>query len=126
MRNAYIGPAATGQMDRRGPDPHAWPVLRILITRALLAALPFAVYFLWRAVARRGEEAEATPWGWLAAAGAALVGLSLMATVLFRPDNRGDVYVPAQAYPGGRVAPGRFDTSRHPPPASDNAPNTSP
>jgi hypothetical protein len=102
-------------------------VIRILITRALLMALPFAIYYLWREVARRtGREVGSTPWGWLTAAGAFFVGLSLMATVAFRNDNRGDIYVPAEAHPGGSVSPGSFDAARHPPPPAETAPNTAP
>jgi hypothetical protein len=85
-------------------------VLRILITRALLAAVPFAVYFAWRAWAiRSGREMGSTPWGWLVAAGAVLVALSLFATALFHTDNRSRTYVPAQAQPGGQVTPGGFE-----------------
>jgi hypothetical protein len=102
-------------------------VLLLLATRALLMALPFAVYFAWREWARRtGRETAAAPWGWLTGAGAVLVGLSLMATALFRHDNRGQGYVPAEAHPGGRVTPGGFDPARRPAPASPNSPNTSP
>ena len=86
-------------------------MLRILISRALLLALPFAAYFVWRAVARRtGRPMGSTPWGYLVGAGCALVVLSLVATVLFHPDNRREVYVPAQASPGGGVAPAHFDS----------------
>ncbi|MDB5422902.1 MAG: hypothetical protein JWQ29_318 [Phenylobacterium sp.] len=73
-------------------------------------ALPFAVWFLWRAWARRtGREMGATPWPWLFAIGAVLVGLSLMATVAFHEDNRGERYVPAEAGPDGAVTGGRFE-----------------
>jgi hypothetical protein len=99
----------------------------LLLSRVLLVALPFAVYFLWREWARRsGREMGATPWAWLAGAGAVLVGLSLMATVVFHQDNRREGYVPAEAHPGGKVTPGEFDPARRPPPASDVSPNTVP
>ena len=102
-------------------------MFRILLSRALLVALPFAVYFVWRELARRsGREMGATPWGWLFGAGLLLAGLSLMASVAFHHDNRGEAYVPAEAHPGGAVTPGGFDPNRRPPPASPNAPNTSP
>jgi type VI protein secretion system component VasK len=84
-------------------------VLRIVLTRILLAALPFAVYFVWREWARRtGRPMGSTPWGWLVAAGALLVAVSLFATVLFRPDNRAQDYRPAEAHPGGKITPGGF------------------
>ena len=72
-----------------------------------------------------GEETS-TPWGWLAGAGALLLGLSLMATVVLHPDNRGQGYVPAEAHPGGRVTPAGFDPKLRHPPVSDRAPNTAP
>lgn len=99
----------------------------LFLSRALLVALPFAVYFAWRAFARRsGREMGATPWAWLAATGAVLVGLSLMLTVAFKDDNRRAGYVPAQAHPGGKVTPGGFDPARRPLPASPVSPNTRP
>jgi hypothetical protein len=102
-------------------------MLRLLLSRAILVALPFAIYFVWRETARRsGREMGATPWGWLAGAGLMLAGLSLMATVALHHDNRGEGYVPAEAHPGGKVTPGGFDPARRPPAASDASPNTSP
>ena len=84
-------------------------MLRILITPALLLAVPFVAYFIWREIARRsGRPVGSTPFGWLVGAGCLLVVLSLVATVALRPDNRGEVYVPAQAQPGGGVAPAHF------------------
>ncbi|WP_304164021.1 hypothetical protein [Phenylobacterium aquaticum] len=84
------------------PEALAW--------RALLAATPFAVWFLWRAVAQRtGRPMGSTPWPWLAAAGAVLMGLSLMATAVLHGDNRGEVYVPAKVAADGQVSPGRFE-----------------
>lgn len=85
-------------------------MLRILISRALLLALPFVAYYVWRQVAiRSGRPMGSTPWTWLVAAGCLLVAVSLIATALFRGDNREKVYVPAQALPGGKVIPGRFE-----------------
>ena len=85
-------------------------MLEVLGIRALLVALPFALWFLWREVARRsGREMGSTPWTWLFAAGALLLGLSLMATAVFHGDNRGEVYVPAEVTPDGQVSPGHFE-----------------
>ncbi len=85
-------------------------MLRILISRLLLLALPFAAYYVWRKVAERtGRPMGSTPWAWLVAAGCLLVVLSLVAGVLFHTDNRSEVYVPAQAQPGGAVVPGHFE-----------------
>lgn len=84
-------------------------MLRIVLTRALLAGLPFALYFIWRAWAiRTGRTMGSTPWGWLISAGALLVAASLFATVLFRPATRSGDYRPAEAHPGGQVTPGGF------------------
>lgn len=101
-------------------------MLPLFLTRALLLALPFAVYFTWRALMRRsGRELGSTPWGWLVAAGLVLVGLSLMLSVAFHGDNRTKTYVPAEAQPGGRVTPGGF-TDAPRPKTSSQSPNTSP
>ena len=89
------------------------PLLRLLITRALLVALPFVLWFLWSAWARRrGREMGATPWAWLLAAGGLLVGLSLMATVVFHEDNRGERYVPGEVQPDGTVTGSRFEPEK--------------
>jgi type VI protein secretion system component VasK len=78
--------------------------------RLLLIALPFAVWFIWRAIARRtGREMGSTPYAWLFAAGAALVGLSLIGTVVFHRDNRHDRYVPGEATASGQVTKGYFE-----------------
>ena len=98
----------------------------LLLTRLVLLALPFAVYFAWRRVARRsGREMGSTPWAWLVAAGLVLVGLSLMLSVVFHGDNRTQIYVPAEAQPGGRVTGGDYRDAPRPVP-SPQSPNTSP
>lgn len=85
-------------------------MLRILLLRGALMALPFVAWFAWRAWARRrGLEPGATPWAWLVGAGAVLVGLSLLLSVFFHVDNRGQIYVPGEVGPDGRVAPGRYE-----------------
>ena len=85
-------------------------MLRIFLERGWLMALPFVAWFLWRAWARRtGREMGATPWPWLFAAGAVLFGASMMLSVLFHPDNRGEAYVPGEVTADGRVSPGRFE-----------------
>lgn len=86
------------------------PLLRVILPRLLLIAIPFAMWFVWAQVARRtGRPMGATPWAWLFAAGAALVALSLVATALLQPDNRGETYVPGEVGADGRVTPGRFE-----------------
>jgi type VI protein secretion system component VasK len=86
------------------------PLLRTALLRLLLIALPFAVWFIWRAWARRsGREMGSTPYAWLVAAGAVLVGLSLIGTAVFHPDNRHDRYVPGEVTPNGEVTNGHFE-----------------
>jgi hypothetical protein len=81
----------------------------MLISRLLLAAIPFLVYFAWHAwIVRNGREPRVTPWGWLIAIAAVLVGLSLIATAVLTPTNMGRTYVPAQTQPDGSVRPGYF------------------
>ena len=102
-------------------------MLALFLTRLVLVVLPFALFFGWREIARRkGWATPATPWGWLIAAGLVLVGLSLMLTVVFQEDNRGQTYVPAEAQPGGRIRPSEFDPSRPRPQPAPTAPNTAP
>ena len=83
---------------------------RVYLIRAALLVLPFAVWFIWAWWARRtGRPMGSTPWPWLFAAGAALVVLSLIGTVVFHRDNRADRYVPAETTPDGQVTQGRFE-----------------
>lgn len=85
-------------------------MLRLVLLRLALVAVPFLVWFAWRWWARRtGREMGSTPWPWLFAAGALLVGVSLIATALFHRDNRGETYVPAEATAGGAVTEGRYE-----------------
>jgi hypothetical protein len=84
-------------------------LVRLLLLRGVLLALPFGVWFAWRWWARRtGQEMGSTPWPWLFACGAVLVGLSLMASALFHTDNRGQIYVPGEVTSTGRVSPGHY------------------
>ena len=84
-------------------------MLRVFLIRGSLVLVPFAVWFVWRAWARRsGHQMGSTPYAWLAAAGALLAGLSLIGTAIFHTDNRRETYVPAQTRPDGSVTPGRF------------------
>jgi hypothetical protein len=86
------------------------PLLRIFLIRGSLVLLPFAVWFVWRAQARRsGREMGSTPYAWLTAAGALLVGLSLIGTAVFHTDNRRERYVPGEVTPSGAVTQGHFE-----------------
>jgi branched-subunit amino acid ABC-type transport system permease component len=85
-------------------------LLSLLALRGALVAAPFVAWFVWRAVERRlGREPRATPWPWLIAAAGLLLGLSLMATAVFRTDNRGQTYIPGEVTTDGRVSEGRYE-----------------
>jgi type VI protein secretion system component VasK len=104
------------------------PLSRILLARLVLIAVPFAVWFVWRAVAlRSGRQMGSTPYAWLVAAGALLVALSLVATVVFHPDNRHETYVPGEVMANGSVTQGHFEkTPPLPPPKPPLLPPSSP
>jgi len=85
-------------------------LLSLFLLRAALVAAPFVVWFLWQAWRRRsGREPRPTPWPWLIAAAGLLLGASLMATAIFRTDNRGQTYVPGEVTTDGRVSEGRYE-----------------
>ena len=85
------------------------PLVRLLL---LLAAVPFLIWFGWAAWARRsGRPMGSTPWAWLAALAAVLVGISLVVGGLLHPDNRGQTYVPGEVNADGTVSKGRFEAN---------------
>jgi len=85
-------------------------LLRILLSRAVLAILPFAVYAFWRLYLKsRGRQAGPPPWGWLIAAAGLIVGISIIVTVAITPTNLNRKYVPAQTLPDGRITPGHYE-----------------
>ena len=93
---------------------------RVLLLRLLLFSAPFVVWFVWREVARRtGREMGSTPYAWLVAAGAALITLSLIGSVVFHPDNRHERYVPGEVTADGTVSKGYFEKA---PPVPAKAP----
>lgn len=86
------------------------PLPEAIGIRAGLFAIPFALWLVWWAWSKRtGRPMGSTPWPWLFAAGGFLVGISLMAGAIFHRDNRGEVYVPAEATASGQVTRGRFE-----------------
>ncbi|HEY9219263.1 MAG TPA: DUF6111 family protein [Phenylobacterium sp.] len=90
-------------------------MLRTFLFRAVLVAIPFVVWFIWRAWAvRNGREMGATPWAWLTAAGAVLAAASLLISPLFHDAHRNAHYVPAEARPDGSVVPGHFEQKAQP------------
>jgi drug/metabolite transporter (DMT)-like permease len=78
--------------------------------RLLLVAVPFLIWFAYRWwVKRQGRPLPPTPYVWLFLAGIALMAGSIFATALTEPDNRDQVYVPAEMGPNGKLVPGRFE-----------------
>jgi hypothetical protein len=86
-----------------------------LLVRVLLFSLPFAAYFIWRALrVRSGHRVRPPPWLWLMAAGVMVTAVSLIAAAAFHTGGTGQ-YVPAQARPDGSVAPGHYEERKTPP-----------
>ena len=84
-------------------------MIRILLVRGLLVALPFIAWFAWSWWARRtGRTVPAAPYAWLFLGGMTLMALSLFATALIGDDHKDEVYVPAEVV-DGRVTPGRYE-----------------
>jgi hypothetical protein len=85
-------------------------LLRETAIRGALIVVPFAVWFVWAWWAKRsGRPMGSTPWPWLFTASALLIALSLIGTVVFHGDNRGERYVPGEVTAGGRVTAGHFE-----------------
>jgi drug/metabolite transporter (DMT)-like permease len=78
--------------------------------RLLLIAVPFLIWFAYRWwVKRQGRPLPSTPYVWLFLAGIGLMTGSIFATALSEPDNRDQVYVPAEQGADGRFVPGHFE-----------------
>jgi hypothetical protein len=99
------------------------PLLKAILERVILFMAPLALGYIWRAVtdaraAERPDAGEAKPPRpmpmrlrnllWLAAAGAALVGASMVLQVFLPHAPDRGVYVPGEVRPGGDVTPGHF------------------
>ena len=85
-------------------------MVRLYLIRVLLFLTPFAVYVVWREVARRtGRPMGSTPWAWLVAAGATLAVLSLVAEAVLPHGADHGRYVPGDVRPDGTVRPGHFE-----------------
>ncbi|MEI7932683.1 MAG: hypothetical protein WCI21_06480 [Alphaproteobacteria bacterium] len=83
-------------------------MLRLILFRAALIALPILVWSFWAEVARRrGKPLRATPWIWLLTAGLAMAAASLLIAGLVGSANPPDTsYVPVESGPGGAVVSG--------------------
>ena len=84
-------------------------MIRMMLLRGLLVALPFVAWFAWSWWARRtGRTVPPAPYAWLFLGGMALMAVSLFATALVGDEHIDDVYVPAEVV-DGRVVEGRFE-----------------
>lgn len=88
-------------------------MVRILFSVIVPIVLPTALYFIYAwFVARRARAAGVevdkvdVPWSWLAAAGLALLLLSLMIEFFYGGYEPGQEYVPAHME-GGKLVPGQ-------------------
>lgn len=85
---------------------------RLILIEAILFLIPFALYFVWRAVLERKEAATGgrfneRPWQMLIVAGGVLAIGGLIAFAVIGSGRGDSVYIPAYVE-DGRVVPGRF------------------
>jgi Family of unknown function (DUF6111) len=85
-------------------------MIRVLALRALLFALPFALYGLYLLMlrARPGLEPRPTPWTMLFIAGMALVAASFIYLGLTEGETTSGVYVPPHVV-NGAIVPGHVE-----------------
>lgn len=85
--------------------------MRQLAEIVIPLVLPALIYFAYVLYARaRGvPEAPETPWIWLAAAGAVLLGATFAGLALFGGASPSEVYLPPKLI-NGTVQPGQFDS----------------
>ncbi len=83
-------------------------MIRTLVIRACLFALPFALYALYLMLPRAPAPAREHPWTRLAAAGLALVALSFLVWGLTEGEPTSGVYV-APHVVDGKVVPGHVE-----------------
>lgn len=83
-------------------------MLRILLQYLLPLVLPFLVYLLYAYLAKKPGAVSDGPWIGLAAAGVALMAVSLVTWGLLSGSEPGGTYVPAR-FEDGRLVPGRTE-----------------
>jgi uncharacterized membrane protein YgdD (TMEM256/DUF423 family) len=84
-------------------------LIRLVLIRLILVALPILVWLIWAEISRRrGKAMGSTPWAWLVVAGLLLFAGSFIATGLFGSRLDPDAtYVPVEIGPDGTVVPGQ-------------------
>jgi hypothetical protein len=90
---------------------------RLIAFDAIFFLMPFAVYALWLVITR-GSLANIADWqartiAWLAAGGALLMVLVLVAFVHFSGARPSDTYVPAHVDDNGNIVSGHFERASH-------------
>jgi drug/metabolite transporter (DMT)-like permease len=90
-------------------------MIRLLLFRALLFAIPFALYALYLQLAKRrpGMNVPETPWFWLIVAGLLLVIASFVYVGLTEGETTAGVYV-APHVVNGKVVPGHVEPQKTP------------
>jgi len=97
-------------------------MLRVFVTIVLPLVLPTALYFFWMRLALwspRGAEEDdsvhrgATPWLWLAGAGALLLAGVLFVVIAGFGTSTPGVYVPPHTE-NGRIVPGHIEPRQNP------------
>jgi len=85
-------------------------VIREILLRVLLFAIPFALYGLYLFLTRRrlGANAPDTPWFWLIVSGLLLVIASFVYVGLTEGDGTQGQYVPPHEV-NGKVVPGHVE-----------------
>ena len=88
-------------------------MIRIILERMVLFALPFAVFaaYVWLFHRRIKAPRPDTPWFWLTAAGLVLVISSFFYAGLTEGESTKGVYV-APKYVNGKIVPGHVDESK--------------
>jgi hypothetical protein len=90
-------------------------MIRMLILRTLLFALPFAVYALYYYLARgrRVRRTPETPWSLLFVSGLSLVVVSFIYVGLTEGEPTSGVYVPPQNV-NGHIIPAHVEKAKTP------------
>jgi uncharacterized protein DUF6111 len=88
-------------------------MIRLILTRTLLFALPFALYGAWFQLMRMRAKTPGphTPWTVLIVAGLALVAASFIYVGLTEGESTSGVYV-APHVENGKIVPGHVEKVR--------------